>query len=789
MSCCPDPAGALALAGPSCGGFAEAHDADLRASAMKLGSGLFQSEFILPEMHCAGCIRTLEADLSALEGVDHVRANLSQRRVSVTWDPALTSPSKIEKTLRNLGFSPRAFDGGQVGRHDDATGRALVLSLAVAGFAAMNIMLLSVSVWSGADEATAGLFHLISGLIAVPAVLYAGRPFYQSAWHALRAGRLNMDVPISLAVGLALAMSLSQSLNGGHEVYFDAAVMLLFFLLIGRTLDHMMRRRALSAVERLATLAPRGAMVVMPSGEASKGPHAETVYTPVGLLEPGMILRITAGERLPVDVAIIAGSADFDRSMVTGESTPVTCHAADTVEAGAINLSGSIDVQVLRPADRSFIAEIMKLMAAAEGSRSRYVRIADRMAALYAPMVHLLALATFLGWILASGGDWHLAFTSAIAVLIITCPCALGLAVPVVHVVAATRLFREGILMKDGSALERLAEVSAVFFDKTGTLTNACPVTGTISGNPALRTIAASLAAHSQHPASRAVAIMLDGMKRHAVSNVREVAGAGIEGVIGGRVYRLGRIDWALEGLGSHLPFEKSAALACGGSSGTDPLFFEISETPRVDALSAIGALKVLGLKLAILSGDRSDRVAAMARKLGVACFHAEASPTEKVDLIEERARAGEKVLMVGDGLNDAAALSHGHASMAPASACDIGRLAADFVFTREQLGAVPFAIRLARAAAGLVRQNFALALVYNLFAVPLAMAGIVTPLIAAIAMSASSILVVLNSMRLNRMRFGMGSVSSAFERDLPLMRALTMRGEPSLSQPSGEKS
>jgi len=763
MSCCPDASCALNVSGLSDhGSYGAAHEAELKTLARDLGDGLFQNDFTIPGMHCSACIRTIETGLSALPAVQHVRANLSLRRVSVQWrkqNPDDTPLGRIEETLTKLGFPATPFDFAHIAREDDKTGRQLTLSLAVSGFAAMNIMLLSVSVWSGADAATAQLSHLISGVIAVPSVIFAGRPFYASAWNGLRVGRLNMDVPISLAVLLALSMSIFESLTGGEEAYFDAAVMLLFFLLIGRTLDHMMRKRARGAVERLGSLSSRGASVITANGES--------LYHVLDDITPGMTLRIPAGERLPVDARLISSSGNFDSSMVSGESEPVTLHAGEEIEAGALNLTGSIDICVLRPADQSFIAEVIELMEAAEGGRSHYVRIADRMAKIYAPAVHLLALFAFIGWMIATSGDWHYALYTAISVLIITCPCALGLAVPVVHVIAATRLFKEGILMKDGAALERLAEVDTILFDKTGTLTTGIATVRNVDGNLELMATAQALAGRSTHPAARTIAHYLDETLTDRgidLAHYQEIPGCGIEAEINGVIHRLGRAQWVAE-IAADAPVlgHQNAGVFCAAKGGA-VLFFEFEETLRADARPAFQALRATNLSLGILSGDAAASVAKIAKILAIDHYSYGNSPKDKVQEITHFNDRGQRVLMVGDGLNDAAALSSGYASMAPASACDIGRLAADFVYTRNNLMAVASAFKIARLAARLVKQNFALALLYNCIAVPLALAGYVTPLIAAVAMSASSIVVVLNSLRLNIVRLdrSQSSVSRA---------------------------
>ncbi|MEM1049885.1 MAG: heavy metal translocating P-type ATPase [Pseudomonadota bacterium] len=705
-----------------------------------------QSDFLVPAMHCVGCIRAIETGLARLPGVINVRANLSTRRVSVRWRPEDNGPSDFVGALADLGFEADLFDLANLKDEGDPVGRRLLLSLAVAGFAAANIMLLSVSVWSGATAETADLFHLISGVIAVPAVLYAGRPFFASALSALRAARLNMDVPISLAVLLALGISIAESLTGGKAAYFDAAVTLLFFLLIGRYLDHMMRQRARGAVTRLSRMIPSGATLVLPDGTLS--------YRPLGDIQPGNEIVVAAGERVPLDGRVKKGKSDLDRSLVTGESEPTLAGPGLDVEAGILNLTAPLRIGVTRVAKESFIAEIMQMMEAAEQSKSRYVRIADRVARIYAPVVHLLAAISFIGWMIGTGGDWRTSLFVAISVLIITCPCALALAVPIAQVVAANRLFRAGIPVKDGAALEKLKEIDTVVFDKTGTLTlGQLRVAAVSGGSPRDRDIAMALAGGSVHPAARAIADTGKVPAAMKLVDISEQAGFGMQARHEGKIARLGRRSWVAEiaatGETSAAPGDDGSEV-CFAREGGPIMRFALADTLRSDAGETVARLAGGGLDTWILSGDTAGAVAPVAARLDIAKWRAGLTPHEKIACIEALQEEGHKVLFVGDGLNDAPALAAAHVSIAPASGSDIGRLSADLVLTGKTLGALDTAVRVAHQTGRIVRQNLGLAVVYNCIAIPIAVSGHASPLVAAIAMSASSILVVANSFRLN---------------------------------------
>ncbi len=716
-----------------------------RAASKKMNSKKIQTDFSVPQMHCIACIRSLESAVGNLPFVERVRANLSLKKISVVWNEGEGNALAIDQSISAAGFDHSTFDLSGDDTEQMNRSNKLLIALAVAGFAAVNIMLLSISVWSGADAETTRLFHLISGMIAVPAVMFSGQPFFRSALTALRAGRLNMDVPISLAVLLALGMSVYESLTGGKEAYFDAAVTLLFFLLIGRYLDNLMRDKARSAVVQLSRLATKGAMIV----------NADTTlqYLELDNIKPGMIVRVMAGDHIPVDGEIINGSSDVDRSLVTGESLPHPVEKGIDVEAGILNLTGTIDILVKRDARHSFLGEVQRMMEAAEQGRGYYTRIADRMARIYAPAVHLLALLAFAGWMIATGGDWHLSVYVAISVLIITCPCALGLAVPVVHVVAARRLFKQGIIIRDGSGFERLEEVDHIIFDKTGTLTSGVPqlclsakYNEFTESDGAI--IARTLASHSSHPFSKALTGFLNVPITGDIADIKETPGAGVEATIKGQLARLGQSQWVRQIAISNNACE-TPGLSFALENG-EVITFEHSEELRSGSIPTIAELNRQGVEIEILSGDSHKSVKTIADRLSIDEIRYGQKPADKVSRINELRKQGMKVLMAGDGLNDSPALATAHVSIAPANASDIARYAADFIFTRESLTAVPFAMHIAKRSGSLVRQNFSLAILYNAIAIPFAMAGFVTPLIAAIAMSASSIVVVANSMRLN---------------------------------------
>jgi Cu2+-exporting ATPase len=691
----------------------------------------------VPAAHCAACISVIEDALGRLPEVRLARVNLTLRRVYVDGAGTL-APETVIAELARIGYEAHELDAGTLAATDlDRQGRDLLMRLGVAGFAMMNIMLLSVAVWSGAEAATRDLFHWISGAIALPTVAFAGQPFFRSALKSLRARRLGMDVPISLALILASAISVYETIHSGHHAYFDAAVMLSFFLLGGRYLDHRSRAAARSAAQELAALEVPRASRLGPDGD-------ETV--PVADLRPGEQVRVRPGGRIPVDGVIAEGRSEIDRALLTGESLPQWAGPGTKVSAGEVNLTGPVVVTVEAAGRDTALARIAELVALAETSRNRYTSLADRAARAYSPLVHLLAMGSFLSWLELSGGDWRLAVNIAAAVLIITCPCALGLAVPAVVTAASGRLYRRGVLIKSATALERLAEIDTVVFDKTGTLSTGAPRLAEPDAlSEADLALAAALAAASSHPLALALASEAQARGVHpvAIEDLREVPGYGVEGrASGGAAVRLGRAAW----VGAR-PAALTATHLLRPDGSTLAIAF--TDAPRAGAAAAVAGLRALGLEVVLLSGDAAPAVAALADTLGIADWQAGALPEQKEARIAALALSGRRALMVGDGLNDTAALARAHVSMSPASALDAARVASDMVLLGNDLAVLPEVVATARKATRRIRENLAISAIYNVVAVPIALIGLATPLLAALAMSVSSITVSLNALRL----------------------------------------
>ncbi len=692
----------------------------------------------LPDIHCAGCIAGVERKLNAMPGVRGARVNLTLKRAAVTADAA-TDAGDLALALTRQGYRAHELDSDAlVGGAVDGVGRDLLLRLGVAGFAMMNVMLLSVAVWSGAADATRDLFHWISAMIAIPTVAYSGKPFFRNAWRVSKHWRLNMDVPISVAILLAVGLSIHETALHGEHAYFDAALSLTFFLLAGRYLDHRTRAAARSAAAELTALEVPRALKFCDSGEC---------MVPVSELKPGDLVRVLPGGRMPVDGVIETGCSDIDRSLLTGESLPVPAGPGAAVGAGEINLSGVLTVRAAAAGADSALHRLASLVAVAEQARDRYTSLADRASRIYAPVVHLLAFGAFLAWIAVSG-DVRLSLNIAVAVLIITCPCALGLAVPAVTAAASGRLFRRGLLVKSATALERLAEVDAVIFDKTGVLTEGAPrLTGVSDHKVSDLALAQALGRGSSHPLAAALAEIdfevLPGRERLGaeVQDLREFPGFGVEAEWRGQTVRLGRANWvgAVEVAGT--------ATYLGVGERTVAIRF--SDSLREGASDAVAELKRNGMEVILLSGDHPAAVADIAARTGIEAFEAKVLPEEKALYVKRLRDEGHRILMVGDGLNDTAALAAADTSISPASALDAARVVSDIVLCGGSLDPIPEAIVTARRARRRIKENFAIAAVYNAVAIPVALLGFATPLAAALAMSASSVSVSLNALRL----------------------------------------
>ena len=690
--------------------------------------------FAVQGMHCAACISNIERTLTGVPGVLAARVNLTQRRVR-TEVVAGTDPDVLSNSIVQAGYGAIRIDAGAVNAvATDDEAQSLLIRLGIAGFGFANVMIFSVVVWSGADGTTRDLMHWLSAAIATPVICYSAQPFLRSAIRSLRRFKLNMDVPISLAILLATGQSLFEIRLGGPHAYFEAALALTFFLLAGRYLDLRTRSAARSAAQDLSALEPASAILIRDDVE---------IEAALESVKEGDVMLVRSGDRIPLDGIIRSGSGELDNSFLTGESRPLPVHEGGKVAAGQFVHTGRLAVEVTAVGKNSSLRRLIKLIETAESGRNRYTNLADRAASIYAPAVHLLALLAFAAWMQLSG-DIRLSLNVAVAVLIITCPCALGLAVPAVSTAATGKFFRSNLLVRESNAIEVLAKVRTAILDKTGTLTEGVPTLDELHcPDSETLALAAALAGGSNHPYSRSILkhVRSRGIVPATVKDLREFPGLGVAGKWNGLEVRLGRANWT----GANEVPHPAAFLKAGSEPAQEIRF---ADRLRDGAGECVAGLKSLGLNVILLSGDSRLAVKSLADRLGIEEWHANALPEDKMRMVEENSREG-AALMVGDGLNDAAALRLADVSIAPASALDVSRVSAGIVMVGENLDRVPEGIRLARKARARIIENFAIAALYNAVAVPVALLGFATPLAAAIAMSTSSIAVTLNSFRM----------------------------------------
>lgn len=708
---------------------------DFSTHIRELDDGRHSLRLAVEGMNCAGCAFKIEKHLNTNQNVE-ARVNVTEKRLTLVWSGDKSNGNDLLASTETLGFrfSPvRQTDASQ-----EEQSRSLLRAMAVAGFSSGNLMIFSLALWfttrNEMGGSTRDLMHWYSALIGLPTVAYAGLPFFKSAWNAICHRRTNMDVPISVAVLLASGMSLFETIRGGEHVYFDSAVMLLFLLLIGRHLDARARQQARSAAADLLALSTGSANVIEPEG--IRRIEADNLI-------PGMQVLVARGEKFLADS--IAGTAVLaDTSAITGEILPQSINAGEPLLAGMVNLGNNVIVKVEKSAHKSLIGDIISMMQKAEQGNAAYVRLADRIAGWYTPVVHLLALATFIFWLGFTQTDWQTSLLSAITVLIITCPCALGLAVPVAQVIAGSRLFKKGMLLKSGDALERLSNIDTIVFDKTGTLTTGKIIfENSASFSPEEHRLISTLAATSAHPLARAAMTRSDIL---ADVPTTEHDGMGISAVMDKKKIRLGSARFA----GDNIDSADDQLELWFSVEGTPPKRLVFNDCLHDDAKETIATLQKQ-YRVILLSGDRHKTVKSIANAAGIQIWHAAMNPKDKLVWIEKEKEQRHRLLMVGDGLNDAAALTAANVSMSPASALDITQNAADIVYQQHGIGSVIQAITIARKTQTVVKQNFSMALGYNVIAIPLAIAGYVTPLLAAVAMSASSLVVVMNALRLRK--------------------------------------
>lgn len=725
------------------------------AEFVNVENGINSIFLAIDGLHCAACVWLIETILKKQEGVLLARVNLSKKYLLLKWRGSKEQGNDLINSIHEIGYKLFPFDEKILHEEEKKYNNKLLKCLAVAGFGAGNVMLFSFILWFSDLQkigvATIDFMHFSSALIALPVIIYAARPFFSSAFCALKARAMNMDLAISVAIFLACAVSLLESFRGAKIVYFDSAVMLVFFLLIGRYLDFKARKKAFAIATEFSLLASNYARQVLPDGSikiiASKN------------ITQGMILLVVAGDKIPADAIIIEGESEINNAIISGETLPKLATIGHELFAGTINLNAPLKIKVSKGPQNSLLKAIIDIVEEVETQKNKYVRLADRLSSSYAPLVHLLALITFCLWYFFLDSNAEDALLNATAVLIITCPCALALAVPIVQTITISSLIKKGILTKSGEALEKINKIDVIIFDKTGTLTLGDPSLISIhclnkklsadEENFYLK-LSASMAQMSKHPLSQALTHSWKNEKFEL--QVLENQGFGLVTNFAKNEVRLGRKEFCqIAGSIDSLAIQSATTMQCFLKYRDDEIVFSFQDQLKSDATTAITKLQQFNKKLILLSGDNETTVRKVAQSLDIGEFYAQQTPVTKVELLKRLKQSGHNIMMIGDGLNDAPSLAFADVSISFAKAADITQTIADIVIQGNKLTPILTTINLANKSIKLIKQNLLLALAYNLVAVPFAMAGSVTPLIAAIAMSSSSILVLLNSLRILR--------------------------------------
>jgi len=733
-------------------------------------------DLMVEGIHCAACVWLIERSLGQADGVEQANANLTTKRLKVRWHNDRIRLSEIMARLSNIGYAVAPFDPEAAENRLQRENRNLLFRMAFAGFAMMNLLWISIALYSGADQSEfRTLFHWVGFALATPTILYSGFPFFRGALTGLRHGHLGMDLPIAIGAGItylySLYVTIAQPVLG--EVYYDTVVNFLFVILVGRYLEAISKRQAVNATQRLLDMQPRAAMVMR---------DGDWRTVSVRSLVPDEVVLVKPGERLPVDGIVAAGTSTVDESMLTGESEPVVKAGGDLVSAGTVNIHGALEIRISRLLGDTALGRIIDLVESAQASKASIQRLSDRIVPWFVAITLSLGLATFLWWMET---DFEIALMAATAVLIITCPCAFGLATPMAIAVAAGLGARHGILIKNGGVLETLSGIDHFIFDKTGTLTHGRMTLTSLhtevlswERNPAdaraavcprvLQPVLIRIAAverYSEHPLATAILSCAEEIQEsddtYIITNFSYYPGFGVAAEVNGEPVLIGTMRWlrrngvplspVLQAHAIRLEKEGTICLHCA-IGGKDSALIGIEDSIREDAHQLVDTLRRQKIHMTMLSGDRHTVAQAIANRLGGMAVIAEVRPEDKDQVIAQLQQEGQRVAMIGDGVNDAPALVRSDVGIALGSGTDVSVDSADIVLMHDKLTDVVMTARLARRTLRTIRQNISISILYNVIMVPLAMAAIITPLIAAISMPISSLLVIGNAARIRRL-------------------------------------
>ncbi len=721
------------------------------------GGEIREAALILEGITCAACIWLNERHIASLPGVLSMQVNYTTHRARVRWDNARIRLSEILQAVARIGYHAHPYDPDHAQQLLESERKDLLRRLGIAAACGMQVMVLAVALYVGAAHGIApryrAFFRWVSLLLTLPVVLYSAQPFFRSAVRDLRHWRAGMDVPVSLGIGFAFCGSVWLTVSGGGEVYFDSVVMFVFFLLAARVFELGARKRAAEASESLVHLAPAMATRL---ASTDNGTHEQVV--PVSELRPGDCVLVRPGEAVPADGHISDGMSTVDESLLSGESLPLAKGPGALIIGGSINVESPLQMRVEKVGADMILSGMLRLLDRAQSEKPGITRLADRAATWFVSGVLLLALVTSIYWWHAAPGHW---LSILIAVLVVTCPCALSLATPAAVTAATGSLTRRGLLVTRGHALETLSKSTCFVFDKTGTLTAGQPrllKTEVLSDTPAsvCLELAVALEHHSEHPLAQALVNAGGGRITKQASFVVNTPGAGIRGAIAGDQYAIGTPRFLEEIAGARMNAQTLRSLEEHGHTvvilarGSDLLAaFVIGDEVREDARELVDALKGAGRSVILLTGDNEQAARHVAEVVGINTVAYGLKPQDKLERVQALQAQGACVAMVGDGINDAAALAAADVSIAMGGGAQVAAASADMILLSGRLGNLLAGINTARKTMRIIRQNFARAVIYNIIAVPAAVMGYVPPWVAALGMSASSLMVVMNALRL----------------------------------------
>ena len=719
------------------------NSSDMLAAFADIDHDIAEAQIYAGGMYCSACSWLIESTLGKIKGVQSVDVSPLTHRLRIRWAHEKLGLGDILAALSNLGYRPQPLAADDAARPEIAEQRAALKRLLVASLGMMQVMMFAVGLYAGDFQGIDGdmqrFLRLVSFFVATPVVFYAAKPFFTSAWRGVAARRPGMDLPVSIAIGSAYAASVYATFTNGPAVWFDSVAMFVFFLTLGRFLEMRARHRSIDRSVALSQLLPNTATVIV---------DGENRIVPVARLKEDDLVLIRAGDSIPADGIVVSGASTVDEALLTGEAEPQRRAKGDLLAAGSVNLDAVMTLRVTRTGGDTALGAINRMSERARFTRPAFVNIADRIASYVVIALLLVAVVVALYWYFVAPEK---AFVITLSVLVVTCPCALALATPAAFAAAGSRMSDLRLLVTNGNAIEVLSRATHIVFDKTGTLTCGTPqiLSVTILDDDYDRefcmTIAAALEQASSHPIAHA---FRSTENLPAVNDVKVHVSLGVSGVIEGRHWRIGSAAFVVH---ADAPEPATSTQVFLGFDGRAIARFELSDSLRPDARETINSLILNGFKVSLVSGDNAGAVAAIARALAIENAHSGCTPDDKLRIIKALQARGERVVMIGDGINDAPVLAGADTSIAPGHGALLAQTNADVIMLGESLHPITTALGLSRKTLRIVRQNLTWAVVYNATALPLAAAGMVPPWLAAIGMSFSSLVVVLNALRLNR--------------------------------------